>query len=130
VTKDKADMTRTALKRPCCWKRALVYHERRNETLTWNYEVSVRFLGTSANELLSRDAIDRDRCLVWISAAGQVFGDGENPLNVRNREKASFAVAGHFGLFAGFEPPADGVGIDTQKRAEIPGPIVVLLGDS
>jgi hypothetical protein len=68
--------------------------------------------------------------LVWISTAGQVIGDGENSLDVRNREKASFAVTGHFGVFAGFEPPADGVGMNTQKRAEIPGPIVVLLGDS
>jgi len=68
--------------------------------------------------------------LAWISAAGQVFGDGENSLNVRNREKASFAVAGHFGVFASLETPADCVGMDSQERAEIPRPIVVFLGES
>jgi len=71
-----------------------------------------------------------DLRLVWISAARQVFGNCENPLNVRNREEASLAVAGHLGVFAGFEPPADGIGMDAQKRAEIPRPIVVFLGDS
>jgi hypothetical protein len=68
--------------------------------------------------------------LAWISAAGQVFGDGENCLNVRKPEEASFAVAGHFGVFASLETPADCVGMDSQERAEIPRPIVVFLGES
>jgi len=68
--------------------------------------------------------------LVGVPAARQVFGNSENPLKVRKREEASFAVAGHFGVFAGFEPPANCVGMDSEKRAEIRRPKVVFLGES
>ena len=68
--------------------------------------------------------------MVWVPAARQGFGDCENSLNVRNSEEASLAVAGHLGVFAGIEPPTDCVGMDAQERAEIPRPIVGLLGNS
>ena len=45
-------------------------------------------------------------------------------LNVGKSEEAALAVAGHLGVFAGIEPPADGVGMDAQEWAEIPRPIM------
>jgi hypothetical protein len=78
----------------------------------------------------TREYGSRTARLVRVPAAGQVFGNSENPLNVRKREEASLAVAGHFGVFAGFEPRTDCVGMDAQERAEIPRPIVVFLGES
>jgi hypothetical protein len=67
---------------------------------------------------------------VWISAARRAFGNGENSLNVRKSEEASLAVARHLGVFAGFEAPADGVGMDAQKRAEIPRPMMTFFWNS
>jgi len=78
----------------------------------------------------TREYGSRTARLVRVPAARQVFGNSENPLNVRNREEASLAVAGYFGVFAGIEPRTDCVGMDAQERAEIPGPIVALLWDS
>ena len=78
----------------------------------------------------TREQGSRTAGLVRVPATRQVFGNSENPLNVRKREEASHAVAGHLGVFASLETPADRVGMDSQERAEIPGPIVVFLGES
>jgi len=67
----------------------------------------------------TREHDSRTALLVRVPAAGQVFGNRENPLNVGKREEASLAVAGHLRVFASLETPADRVGMDSQERAEI-----------
>jgi hypothetical protein len=78
----------------------------------------------------TREYGSRTARLVRVPAAGQVFGNSENPLNVCKREEASLAVAGHLRVFASLETPADRVGMDSQERAEIRRPIVVFVGES
>jgi hypothetical protein len=90
-----------------------------------NFGTLERSPGSKTREHDSRTAL-----LVRVPAARRVFGNSENPLDVRKREEPSLRVAGHFGVFAGFEPPADCVGMDSQERAEIPRPILVFVGDS
>jgi len=78
----------------------------------------------------TREYGSRAARLVRIPAARQVFGNSENPFNVRNREEVSLAVAGRLRVFASLETPADCVGMDAQKGAEIPSPIMVFFSNS
>jgi hypothetical protein len=59
----------------------------------------------------------------------EVFGNCENSFNVGKGEDPPLAVAGHFRVFAGFETPTEGVGVNAQERAQVPRPVAVLLGD-
>jgi hypothetical protein len=73
---------------------------------------------------------DQAYLVLQISGIRKVFGNCDNSFDVGESEEPSLAVAGRFRLFASFETPTEGVGVDAQERAQVPCPVSVLLGDS
>ena len=68
--------------------------------------------------------------MLRISGIREVFGNCDNPFDVGESEEPPLTVAGHFRVFAGFETPTEGVGVDAQEGAQVPCPVAVFLRDS
>ncbi len=88
----------------------------------------MRFAGTLAT-FSGKMFWSMDFLLFRISGLSEVYGNCENPFDVGKNEDPPLSVARHFRVFAGSEMPTDCVGVDAQERAQLPGPVMVLLGD-
>jgi hypothetical protein len=61
------------------------------------------------------------------STIGQPTADCDDLFDVGEREQSSFPIPWDFGVFAGFKAPAEGVGADVEKKAQIPGTVMVFV---
>jgi hypothetical protein len=64
--------------------------------------------------------------------SGFVHGCGQfkNSFKIGKGEYPPLPVAGHFRIFARSEAPANGVGIETQQRAQVTCPVAILVWNS